>query len=848
MKPQTRQVFKKSALFLALSSALTLPQHAFSAEAETETVTGIERIQVTASRRISTVQDAPFNITALDGDVMQDQNIGKLSEVGRWVPGLTVLDQGGIGGNSIIVRGLSTGPVGLFSDGGTVATYFGEIPLDADIRLIDMERVEVLIGPQGTLYGAGTLGGAIRYMPNKAEVDVSSFSLSGDTFKGRESDNFGGEISFIANAALIENVLAIRASVNYYNDPGFIDYAYTVKQGGVSNPDPDWTDPQDVSDNIRSVEDANGQEVLTRRIAVRLTPNDWLDGTLTYLHQQTNIEGNSVVHYQSLHEDNSLQPLVGKYESALRYLEPEENKDSLISLDLAADLGFAELVSATGYAKKNTIGQRDHTDYLISRPWSYEDSPNFSAFTRDTIKTKSFTQELRLISQSESAFSWIFGGYYNKTSFDSLSAEYTPEFAYSNRDDDLEYLLMWDDTTEEKALFGELSYLLMNKLTLTVGARFYKYDIDTDAASASPFLGDIINDSLVFDGDVIERYSSNGDGHLFKANVSYQFNDDVMSYITVSEGFRLGGSNNLPACPSTVDKTDSCALPHEISYQPDTTTNYELGFKSTWLDNQLHFNAAIFYVDWQDAQVDGGSTVNGGNGYKTNAGSAESKGIEISLRAMITENLTAFAAFSHAKAKLTEDVDGLFQRISHPDDAGYNDDPDSDDVYFTGMYTDHYGEEQGLENLASLKTYYSGADGDRLSGAPETQFSLGVNYSREILGDKLLAVVYGLTYQSDMLTTVGQKAYGETLAGYALSNLSATISDEAWSVTFYVDNLFDKYAFTSTQKTYQAIGGKEDTYPLDISNPNTIEQYRAYGHYVTSPRTIGLKFNYLFDI
>ncbi len=189
MKVKKSQVFNKSAICLALSSALALPVNSYAEEAVKESAAdGIERIQVTASRRASTVQEAPLNITALDGDVMKDQNITQLSDVARWVPGLSVADQGGRTGSPIIVRGLNTNSSGPDSDAGTVATYIGEIPLVVDMKLIDVERVEVLIGPQGTLYGAGTLGGAIRYLPNKPILDETSGSLYGDIFTLSESD------------------------------------------------------------------------------------------------------------------------------------------------------------------------------------------------------------------------------------------------------------------------------------------------------------------------------------------------------------------------------------------------------------------------------------------------------------------------------------------------------------------------------------------------------------------------------------------------------------------------------------------------------------------------------------
>lgn len=810
-------LFKKSAVFLALSSTFAIPNYVMAEEADNAAMRGIERIQVTASRRASSVQEAPLNITALDSDVMKDQNIGKLTEIARWVPGLSIPDQGGRGGNNIIVRGLSTNSTGPDSDGGTVATYFGEMPLEVDVRLIDVERVEVLIGPQGTLYGAGTLGGALRYIPKKAELDVTSVELSGDIFNGAESDDLGGERSFIINTPLIEDVLAVRASLNYYNDPGFIDYAYTVKEGGVSNPDPDWSNAQEVSDNIRSVNDANGEAVLTSRIALRWTPTDWLDGTLTYLYQKSEVEGRTVSNYKTLGAGNPLRDLVGKYESAERYLEPEENKDSLISLDLTADLGFAELVSATGFSKHKNKGQRDQTDLLYTLNYGYESFPEFSAFTRETEDYDSFTQEVRLVSQYDSALSWIVGGYYNKTNEYALSEEYTPHFAdyiEAKRTDDLEYLQLTDDETEEMAIFGELSYQFTDKFDITIGARFYEYDIKIGSAFTIPFVhGDdlVPFDSKTFNTDDIERSRSDGDGSLFKINASYKFTPDVMWYATISEGFRLGGSNGIAACPPT--NPQLCALPYEFSYEPDKTTNYELGFKSTWFNNQFHFNAAIYNVDWDDAQVSGAATENGGLPYTSNAGKANSKGVEISSRAIFSDTLSAFVSYSYTKAELKSDVFGFFTDLD-PANVAYEE--------------------------------YSVLDGDRLPGSPEHQLSLGLNYSQEIFDNKMLDVIYGITGQSDIYSSAGLRAEGEKLPGYALSNLSATISDDAWSATLYIDNLFDKFAFSSTRSSGRAAGFAE--FPDEISNLDTVNQYRAYTHYVVAPRTIGIKVNYLFDL
>jgi len=800
-------ILKKSLIFIAITSALT--SEVIAAETASE-VTGIERIEVTSSRRSSSVQEAPINVSALDGDVMKDQNIAVIEDVARWVPGLTISDQGGREGASIIVRGLNTNSSDRSSDGGTVATYLGEIATDADLRLKDLERVEVLIGPQGTLYGAGTLGGAIRYIPKKAELDITEGEITGDVFTLSESDSEGGEVGFIFNTPLIEDKLAVRVNYNYYDTPGYVDYNYLIKEPGVSLADPDRNDSQAVADNIRTKEDANDEQITTARISLRWQPNDWFDGTLNYYYQKQENGGNSIVQYNTLSDQNPISSLIGQYESAYRYEEPNEKEDSLLSLELEVDLGFAELVSATGFSTYEQEGNRDQTDLLMQDIWSgYADFP---AYTVDTGEEDSFTQEIRLVSQSDTALSWIVGYYYNRTESKNDDREFTPGATdawysgnYTNIEYDLEYIAKGESDDKEQALFGEVAYQINDQWNITLGARFYEYDLWSKLDNHAPFFdGEISNvDELVY-----EEVSAEDDGNLFKFNSGYKFSDDITAYLTISEGFRLGGGNGLPLCDGS---TQVCALPSEVSYEPDTTTNYEIGFKSIWLNNHLHFNAAIFSVDWEDAQVSA-ATANGAEIITLNAGEANSKGIELSTRAILSDSITAYATYSYAKAELTADAPYLFG------DKG--------------------------EAGTPLQSHYDGEDGDRLPGAPEHQISFGISYDADVFDDKLLSINYGFTAQSDVYTKVGLKADGEVLPGYALSNLSAKLSDDVWSVTLYVDNMFDKYAKTSVRRDKSWVGKAK----FDSENKGLPELGRVYGHYTTKPMTVGVRFNYLFEL
>lgn len=810
--------FKYSALSVAIISSL----HHFQALAQqaqtpdTATNEALEVIEITATRRTGSIQETPLNISALDEDTFKQQNITELADIARWVPGLSVADQGGRTSSPIIVRGLNTNASGPESDGGTVAAYFGEIPLAVDVELNDIQRVEVLIGPQGTLYGAGTLGGAIRYIPNQVELDETTGEIFGALSKNAESESFGGEAGFVFNTPLLDDVLGFRTSLKFERDPGFIDQPFIIRTPGVSLPDPDWSNPQAIAANLKREDDTSGEDLLAYRAALRWTPTDWLDSTLTYFYQKREAEGRPIVQYKALASQHPLNALIGKFDSAYRYEEPYDTENQLLSLELSADLGFAELVSATGYGKTEEVGNRDHTDLLIHLNYGYEEFPAFTIFTREVTDSEDLTQELRLVSQGDSALSWITGIYYSRTETDTVSFEFAPGYAaYANinRPDDLEYLSDGDDKIEESAFFGEINYAFNDKLDITLGARLYRYDIQASAAFVTPLVNPDFDQAnpLTIPASRYTPTRAKDNGSLYKFNIGYAITPDVLTYFTASEGFRLGGSNSIAACPDPLPTTQQlCGLPNELLFKPDTTTNLELGLKSTWLKNKLHFNAAVFNVDWDGAQV-ASVTVNGSLPITTNATDANSRGFEFSTRAIVSDELSTYATYAYAKAELTNDAPNLY-----PAPAAAS---------------------------AFQTQYYDGKSGDRLPGAPEHQISFGLNYSTEIFDQYQLDVNYGLTYQSDYISSVGLRNNGETIPGYSVSNFSAVMASEQWSVTFFIDNLFDKYAATSVRANRSAIGQAS----VAQGNSNRFDIQRAYGHYLLTPRTIGLRFSYRFE-
>jgi outer membrane receptor protein involved in Fe transport len=758
----------------------------------------LEEVIVTATRRAQSIQDIPINITALSGNLIEQQHLTNLTDIARVVPGMTVVDQGPRSGNTLTVRGLSAGSIQATDQqndgGGVVATYLGEIPLYIDLKLNDLERVEVLMGPQGTLYGAGTLGGAVRYIPNKPQSDALSYELRGDVYDLSHSSDVGYESGGTLNIPIIEDRLAVRASVDYLDDPGFIDYNYLVREAGVSNPQPDFNDPNDVNANLKKKKDANTQQTWSGRLAVRYT-GDVVDSTLTYYYQDMDIGGRQVNQRDSFD--------TGKYESAMRFEEPNKRKNELLALETVVDLGFADLTSATGYSEYTEQGHRDQTDLLMGLDYtSYAFFPSFSAYTREDADNDIFTQELRLVSNSEGPLSWIVGAFYNNFKLDTLSQEFTPGFdqflvdegiGVQLRPDSLEYYEKRKQERKEIAAFGEIGYQFTEAWQVTVGGRWFKFEDDVSAFTSLP-LADTVYGGAPQDAILPLSDDSNDaddDDSIYKFNTSYHFTDDIMSYLTISEGYRLGGVNPVSPCPDPLpDRQVVCALPYEELVKSDTTTNYELGLHSQFGDSLL-LNGSIYYIEWDDIRLPT-RTENGGFGIETNGGSAESYGLELSSQYYITPDFYLMGSYSYNKAELTEDapfiVDGA-----------------------------------------------DGYDGDRLPGTPEHQGFVAANYSMPLSDGSRVAFGWSVSAQSDVITKVGERNFGESLDGFALHYASATWFKDAWTVGLYAENVFDKYAET---------GVRGDT--SDIRTLGNFDS-RYYFHNMVRPRQVGLRFKYNFE-
>jgi outer membrane receptor protein involved in Fe transport len=801
------------ATILWLGGGLAAPafaQQAPAAEAD-------DVVIVTATRRAEDVQDIPINIAAVGGQQIEEQGFTELADVLAYVPGINLIDRGGRQGNPIIVRGLNATPIGSGdgnnNGGGTVATYLGEIPLYIDLKLNDMQRVEVLLGPQGTLYGAGTLGGAIRYIPNKPEFAGDTLQLRAEAFQYGEADSLSSEGGFTFNKRLADN-FAVRGSLDYSDDSGFIDYPFVVRNIGVSEPDPNFSNPQQVAANLRRVEDADSEQTLSGRLAARWAPTSWLDSTLTYYHQDAEIGG------RRISAARSTVP-AGKYEAGSRVLEPNNITNELLALEVTADLGFAELTSATGFSRFKDRGQRDQTDLLISLEYSYEAFPTFAAFTLEMGRQERLNQELRLVSKHGGPFSWIVGAFYNEFDSWGSSSEFTPgyaQFAGFNRPDNLEYFSQDRTNLVETAIYGEVAYDVTDQLTVTLGGRAYDYELKGFSAVDFPLFSptfvaktlDQIKNSP-FDPDLGQA----DDGFLGKVNLAYAFSEDLLAYVTVSEGYRIGNSNGVAQCPifnpSAPAQQGACALapgqvffpggPGNVSqvderqFGPDTTTNYEVGVKTTWLDGRLVLNGAVYLIEWTDPQVSS-ATVNASIPITINADGAESKGVELSGAWQPTDQFSIRGSYSHTESELTADVPSLIRTITPP-----------------GFGT----------------AFIDGKAGDRLPGSPEDQFSMFASYEQP-LGNAQLVYNLGYSWQGEVLSRTGGKGSSLTLDAFGIANASLMYDAGPWRATLFVNNLFDEYAETGVRGTRldnQVVSGAT---------------VRSFNTFIAPPRAIGVRF------
>lgn len=609
---------------ILLSGAVVVTS--FSSYAQTDGEDGsrsIEEIVVTARKRSESMYDVPISINVMSEELIENLGAQDFTDLLRSVPSLTAY-QNGPGRTRIFIRGVANGG-GNDNDTQnqeTVSVYLDEIPislgaLNPELGLFDLDRVEVLRGPQGTLYGAGSMAGTIRQVskkPNLREFEGKVEANAAAISHGSENFGFKG----LVNMPVIEDKLALRVS-GYYNDNGgYIDNVLTGES------------------------DINDGSSKGAKIAARWMANDNLTADLTvFVHDYTD-DGRP--------EDLDATPLFSRnYPSFDGY----DDEMQIYNLTLNYDLGWGQIVSSTSYFDREIINRRS-LDLLFELALPPGITPHELV---DSTEMDAFAQEVRLSYTQDGPLQWTVGAYFDKkdtlylNTFPVPGADAVlgvPSSAFGAPADNL----FWgfdDLTVETYAIFGE-AYYSFDRFTLTAGLRYFNWEQDIEFYQSGLFNGGANSDP---------RPKGEEDGINPKVNLSYDLNDDMLLYAQAARGFRYGGING--AIPEAVCADELADVEREGGdvrfFDPDKLWNYELGIKGNAGDGRLSFNAAYFLIKWEDMQTS--RSFDCGFGFRENVGEATSQGIEVELDAQLTDQLSIAFGGTYLNSELDEDVPNL---------------------------------------------------------------------------------------------------------------------------------------------------------------------------------------------
>jgi len=798
-----------------------------SASAE-ETV-GLAEVVVTAQRRTQNLQEIPYNISVVSSAPIANAGASTIDDLTRLVTGLTSVDQGPAarGGNSnLTLRGLradspTTDNIPHLT-ASTVSTYFGETPIFFPMVLRDVDRVEVLRGPQGTLYGSGAEGGTIRFIPRAPQFDGLSGSLNASSSHSKHSGSLNGDIHGVINIPLSEN-LAIRVGAGYERLAGFIDAVNLWQLGANGVPVPS------IPGNLSSgpviaprKKDVNRSNQSFERVAIRWEPGIF-DFELNYQHQRTtqasgpDVTPNWPGGCQDLTATNQGAPVScanprpstfltnagGPYTVASYLLQPYEDTVDLGSFVANVDFGLATLTSASSYYEDQgstfsdaigpyqNIAGGDGGNFINFPP--YNNYPRLAPSAPTLNRVRSFVQEVRLTSKTSGRLDYVVGAFYQDQKLDSSFYQVIPGITdYLNSIGrphpsplgDVSNILVRNGRFRDKALFGELTFHLTDAWQVTGGARVFRQTFSNEFLGSFPLTG-----TPAFSGDNKRTFKD----HLLKVNTSYDFSSNTKVYVTYSEGFRHGGANAIPTGGLFA------SLPQYTAFDPDFVKNYEAGIKGTLRDNRLRYSAAIYRIDLQNFQFSG-ATISQNFG-TFNGNDARSEGAEFELQAAITRDLNVTFGYAYTKARTTEAVA-------------------LDDYPPFALAGGGPGRIVPLFRIPS---------GTRLPGVPSHTANFSIDYTTE-LGSQLDMLVHlDGAYRSSAAGTIDVDSvnYWKVPASFVGNARVVFTLDQKIDISVFATNV-------TNAKNYQAANG-EQAIPAPYS-------FRV----VSRPRTIGLGIEYRF--
>jgi iron complex outermembrane receptor protein len=834
--------------------------------ANTETADSIQEITVTAQRRSENIQDVPISIQALTSETLSQLNVQTFDDFVKFVPNVTTSSTGP-GQSNIYFRGLSVGVLGQQATGSVgpipnAAVYLDEESValpgrNLDVYAADLERIEVLEGPQGTLFGSGAEAGVLHYITNKPKLDVTEGVVNaGASYTAGGDPNTSVDATL--NLPVIPDTLAVRGVIYSDRRGGYINNVPATftrsaqdegfRLNGYEVP----TNSASINNNDLVQNDINPATYQGLRLSLLYKVNEDWNALLVESYQNLSTQG--VFYQQKTGPEgltfNSLgEPITGRPLAPLSValFEPSYDKDRFenTALTVNGKIGDVKIVYAGSYLDRNIAQQQDYTNYARGVYAYYYQCTGLSKIApsgtchspasvwRETEKNTHFSNEIR-VTTNEDARARFLGGLYweeykifddteyvyktvptcsaaiNTDCFNNLAPRAGQSANDPNKRND--NVAFFDDdqrTIIQKAAFGSIDVdLVPKKLIFTAGTRYYRFDeselggeessfnCKVAAPATTSYFGPCLNpagtnlNSAPYNNSTYHGFRSRG-------NLSYHLTDDVLLYLTYSQGFRPGGFNrgSFQTQPTIPGNTASYQYATPTHYAPDTLSNYEGGWKTEFFDHRLQINGAYYVEDWKNTivelfapQLGFGNLI-----FITNGPSYRVRGGELQVLGRVTDGFTVQAAATYNRSYETNSP------------ALLNNNPASPNV---GRPI------KGVENVFGLP-------GSPLGQSPTFQGNIRARYEYPI-GDYKTFAQGAAIYYGQSNSTVGV-VNNYLQPGYATFDAAVGVAKDKWNVQFFSQNLGNKNASTYTN-AFQFVLTET---PL-------------------RPRIVGLKFGYKF--
>ncbi|MDZ4866150.1 MAG: TonB-dependent receptor [Alphaproteobacteria bacterium] len=758
----------------------------------------VERVTVTATRRSKTILKVPYNISAISGSDIDDRKIQDNTELLRAIPGVSVVDKGqrnnGVVTN-IRIRGLNVDSsiLGDYAVSGVspVSTYLDETPLFANLLLTDLERVEVLRGPQGTLYGSGSLGGTVRYISRAPAIGEFEAYGVGHVSQTADSEGTNYQVDGVVNLPLGDTAALRLVGTRRYYD-GVIDYRNVYDLDAQGRPTAPLGLASPVAD-YHVVEDADKYGLWYGRASLLWQPSDGFNATLSYTHQSDDVDARLA---QARGNDGFGVPY-GDREAGSIQMEPATRDVDVAALEANIDLGFATLTSSSSWYDHSGDSTSENTGFYAQAGFLayYLTYPRPMASADRTFGDEAIIQEMRLVSNGENVVDYIVGFYYQDQ--DRASTQISRLVGYKRWWDtvwcagdpvcgaavtgDIDFDYSRAETFTDKAVFGELTWNISTTVQATGGMRYFDNEAKNNTSMALPLFG--------IPG-INPQYKTSEDDVLFKANLSWEFDEDQLLYAVYSEGYRRGGTNAVP--DGTLGLLgEPLAAAYQL-YGSDRSANYEVGVKGQL--GSIRYGATAFLLEWDDPQLSTATPIWGY--YATiNGKSARSYGLELEAQGRLGDNVRYGAGYTYVNAELTADL-----------------------------------------LLPGVSPLFTVPKGTKLPGTPEHSFNVFADYTTPVSDDMMLVLRGDGFWQSETENALSVSTrFAETLDAFAIWNASASLQFGHFDATLWVKNVFDEEGITGVY-TEQYMG--------------TLPAANYYGNgskeLIALPRTIGFSLAYRY--